>query len=99
MSFSSPLMVEKQEKPHCVTCKKSVKNNAVECNWCRKWEHKVCANLSENDYISLGSSSDNVKFYCTHCAPKVGMALEFLLILLTTRKLLIKAPFNRVAAE
>ena len=71
--MSSPLVIE---KPRCATCKKSVKN-AVECNWCKKWEHKVCANLSDGDYVLLGSSSESVKFYCTYCAPKIGLALRF----------------------
>ena len=66
--MTSPLVTEKSR---CATCKKSVKNNAVECNWCKKWGHKVCANLSDGDYILLGSSSDSVKFYCSYCAPKV----------------------------
>ena len=72
--MSSPLVTE---KPRCATCKKSIKNNAVECNCCKKCEHKVCANLSDGDYILLGSSSDSVKFYCSYCAPKVGLALRF----------------------
>ena len=65
----SPLVIEKSR---CATCKKYVKNNAVECNWCKKWEHKVCANLSDGDYILLGSSSDSVKFYCSYCAPSLA---------------------------
>ena len=88
--MSSPLVTE---KPCFSTCKKSVKNNAAECNWCKKWEHKVCANLSDGDYILLGSSSDSVKFYCLYCAPKVGLALRFLLTLLSVRKILILSSF------
>ena len=33
--------------------------------------------LSDGDYILLGSNSDSGKFYCSYCAPKVGLALRF----------------------
>ena len=40
----------------CVTCKKETKQDAVECQWCCKWEHRVCAGLSQNEYNMLSNS-------------------------------------------
>ena len=34
-------------KDQCVTCKKMVStdDDATECQWCEKWQHKVCAKI------------------------------------------------------
>ena len=34
----------------CVSCHSPVVTDRVECQWCKKWEHKVCAKLSDSEY-------------------------------------------------
>ena len=59
----------------CVTCRKIVNDEGVECQWCFNWEHKTCAGLTQNEYILLSKSSGNIMFYCSSCFPKVNDAL------------------------
>ena len=63
---------------HCVTCKKKVtiKDDGVECQWCEKWEHKICAKLSDDEYKILSDSSPHIIFFCSSCFPKVPSALS-----------------------
>ena len=37
----------------CVNCKQSVSDDGIECHWCTKWEHRVCAGLNHNEYSLL----------------------------------------------
>ena len=62
----------------CVTCKKKVtiKDDGVECQWCEKWEHKVCAKLGDDEYKILSDSSPHIIFFCSLCFPKVPSALS-----------------------
>ena len=40
----------------CITCNKLAKEDSIECECCFKWEHRVCAGISEDEYaISNGS--------------------------------------------
>ena len=66
----------KQISEKCVTCSKDVKQDAIECFWCRKWEHRVCANISINEYNMLSNSSKKIMFFCTLCFSKVPFALR-----------------------
>ena len=63
---------------HCVTSKKKVtiKDDGIECQWCDKWEHKVCAKLSDDEYKILNNSSPHIMFFCSLCFPKVPSALS-----------------------
>ena len=68
---------EKQDSEKCITCKELVTDSdVIECQWCQKWEHKVCAKLSD-DFILLGRTSDRIRFYCSLCAPRVDVVLKF----------------------
>ena len=60
----------------CVTCKKKVTTDAIECQWCTQWEHKVCAKISDDEYKLLGGSSQNIMFFCSLCCSKVPYALS-----------------------
>ena len=60
----------------CVTCNKEVKNDAIICEWCSKWEHRTCAGLSINEYDMLTTSSNQIMFFCTMCYAKVSFALR-----------------------
>ena len=67
----------KQTPPEkCVTCKKDIKQDGVECQWCRKWEHRACAGLSQSEYNMLTNSSNKIMFFCTFCFSKVPFALK-----------------------
>lgn len=69
----------KKTKPileKCVTCNKETKQDVIECQWCHKWEHRVCAGLSQNKYNMLSNSSDKIMFFCTLCFSKVPFALR-----------------------
>lgn len=68
---------EKQDNENCITCKELAKSDVIECQWCQKWEHKVCAKLSDDDFILLGNTSDRIRFYCSLCAPRVDVVLRF----------------------
>ena len=70
---------EKQNSEKCITCKELVTDSdVIECQWCQKWEHKVCAKLSDNNFILLGRTSDRIRFSCSLCAPRVDVVLKFL---------------------
>ena len=59
----------------CILCKKKidVKQEAVECQWCKRWEHWVCCKITDNEYKLLNS-----KYYvfCTSCCPKIPVTLS-----------------------
>ena len=68
---------EKQDSEKCITCKEFVTDSdVIECQWCQKWEHKVCTKLSDNDFILLRRTSDRIRFYCSLCAPRVDVVLK-----------------------
>ena len=66
----------KETLEKCVTCNKDAKLDAVECQWCRKWEHRVCAGISQNEYNMLSKSCKKIMFFCTLCFSKVSFALR-----------------------
>ena len=65
-------------KDLCVTCKKKVstEDDAIECQWCEQWEHKVCTKVIDNAYKLLDDTSSNIMFFCSLCCPEVPSALS-----------------------
>lgn len=61
----------------CVTCNKRAGEDSIECECCFKWEHRVCAGVSQDEYAVLTDSSPNIMFFCGACRPKVALALKF----------------------
>ena len=62
----------------CVKCSKNVEEDSIECESCLKWEHRVCAGISKEEYEVLsGDLSTNIMFFCSICRPKVNLALKF----------------------
>ena len=58
----------------CVKCS----NNAEEdSESCLKWEHRVCARISKEEYKVINNLSNNTMFFCCVCRPKVILALKF----------------------
>ena len=66
-----------KDRDFCVTCKKKVTTDGVECQWCTQWEHKVCSKITENEYQLLDGISVNIMFFCSRCCCKVPMALNY----------------------
>jgi len=60
----------------CVSCGGVTTVNAVECKWCKKWDHKDCAKIGDNEYTLLGESSPNIIFICSVCLPNLSTALD-----------------------
>ena len=59
-----------------VSSNKDVGENAILCQWCNRWEHRVCANISVNEYDLLSNSCNKIMFFCSSCCPKVPLALK-----------------------
>ena len=58
-----------------VTCNKEVKNDAIICVRCSKWELRTCTGLSINEYDMLITSSNQIMFSAL-CYTKVSFALR-----------------------
>ena len=44
----------------CVACLVNVgQDPAVQCQWCDKWEHKTCLNLTDTQYKQIGKAVNN----------------------------------------
>ena len=48
----------------------------VLCQWCSKWEHRLCAGVSAKEYDLLSNSCSKIMFFCSLCCPKVPLALK-----------------------
>ena len=68
---------DEDEDTLCITCKKKAERESIECEMCFKWEHRACASITSEEYNLLSKSSSNIMFFCTHCRPKVTVALKF----------------------
>jgi len=60
----------------CVSCKKVVEEEAVECYWCSNWQHIQCAKVSKSHYDMLNTCPDQIVFFCSVCIAKLPTALE-----------------------
>ena len=67
---------DEDEDTLCITCKKNAERESIECEMCFKWEHRACASITSEEYNLLSKSSSNIMFFCTHCRPKVTVALK-----------------------
>jgi len=47
----------------CVKCSESVVEDCISCDWCTQWEHRSCANISENALEALSRDYENVAFF------------------------------------
>ena len=65
-----------QEGDVCVSCRESVDGEAVECQWCAKWEHMKCANMSKPEYDMLSSCTLYFFFFCSLCIFKLSSVLD-----------------------
>ena len=51
-------------------------DEAILCQWCSMWEHRICASVSVKEYDVLTNSCNNIMYFCTVCSPKVPLALK-----------------------
>ena len=65
-----PTGSKKNKAEECVTCKKEANVDAIECQWCTGWEHKVCANISSEEYVLLDTISTNIMFFVRYVLKK-----------------------------
>ena len=49
----------------CSVCKKEVIDDAVECEICKLWTHRVCGKIKKA-YLKVLSDSD-IYYYCPSC--------------------------------
>ena len=67
---------KKTKQVRCITCNKDMGEEAVLCQWCDKWEHRVCAGISTSEYKILTNSSKKIIFFYSLCHHKVPLALK-----------------------
>ena len=60
----------------CVSCSESVDGEAVECQWCAKWEHMKCANMSKPEYGILSNCTPQIVFFYSLCISKLLSVLD-----------------------
>ena len=60
----------------CITCIKEVEDDTILCQWCSKWEHRLCAGVSAKEYDLLSNSCSKIMFFCSLCCPKVPLVLK-----------------------
>ena len=65
-----------QEGDVCVSCNESADGEAVECQWCAKWEHMKCANMSKPEYDMLNNCTPQIVFFCSLCISKLPSVLD-----------------------
>ena len=65
-----------QEGDVCVSCNESVDGEAVECQWCAKWEHMKCAKMSKPEYDILSNCTPQIVFFCSLCISKLPSVLD-----------------------
>jgi len=48
----------------CIKCSESVVEDchSISCDWCTQWEHRSCANISENALEALSRDHENLHF-------------------------------------
>ena len=63
-------------KEICVLCNQKATKNAIHCDRCNKWEHKACANVSDNIYAEINDVPMNIRFFCTPCCSVISSILE-----------------------
>ena len=51
----------------CTVCQKAVRSNqqGIQCDFCDRWTHRKCTNISISEYKRLGNSDD--PFFCYIC--------------------------------
>ena len=60
----------------CVTCYNSISGECIMCCWCAQWEHRICANIKQSEFVMLESPSKNIHFFCSSCVTNLPKALD-----------------------
>ena len=69
-------LTDSPNKEICILCNQKATKNAIQCDRCNKWEHKACANVSDNIYAEINDVPMNIRFFCTPCCSVVSSILE-----------------------
>ena len=61
----------------CVRCVKQLSedDDALECVWCERAEHRECLQISADQYSALADLPSNIVFFCSRCAELFPVAL------------------------
>ena len=61
-----------------VSCQSAVSDHdeSIACCWCGKWEHRICVNIKQSEFVMLESSS-KTSFFCSLCIINLPKALSF----------------------
>ena len=64
---------EDDTKDHCNLCKAVVEANedAVECEYCNRWQHYKCADLTAGEFQMLQRSRCKLTWLCSECKPRL----------------------------
>ena len=65
--------LNKADSQLCLTCNKSVSDDALECMWCESLQHRSCAKISD---IVLSDLPSNIVLFCMHCFQKLPSAIK-----------------------
>ena len=55
----------------CIKCNKNAEEDSIECESYLKWEHRVCAGISKEEYKVLDNLSTNIMFFAVFAGPKL----------------------------
>ena len=55
----------------CVKRSKNAEEDSIECESCLKWEHRVCAGISKEEYKVFDNLSTNIMFFAVFADPKL----------------------------
>ena len=69
----------KSDSQTCQTCNEPICDDALECMWCERLQHRSCIKISDNHYSALSSFPSNIVFFCMSslsCFHKLPSAIK-----------------------
>ena len=59
-----------------MSCHQDAGNEAIFCQWCSVWEHRIYTGMSVKQYDVFSNSYNKIMFFYSVCCPKVPLALK-----------------------
>ena len=58
-----------EEDNFCPLCKEEVMDgqDSVKCDMCEHWSHKICLNMTDEEFATLSDSENDTHWYCARC--------------------------------
>ena len=60
----------------CTICEEPATDDALECTWCERVQHRTCCKISVEQCAVLGKLTDNIVFLCSACMPNLSLAFK-----------------------